>query len=346
MRKIVIHRAGSYEQLKIEEHPTPEPGPGDVRVKVAAAGVNYADVTIRMGLYESAKEYVGWPITPGFEYAGTVEAVGDGVTDLEIGAEVHGVSLFNAYASHLIVPRHCCFAKPASLTMEQAAAFPAVGLTAWYALCDLAHPRPGHTLLVHSAAGGVGSALLQIGKALGCRTIGVVGATHKVAVCQELGADFVIDKSRENLWSRVKELAKDGVDVALDANGVSTLWDSYRHLSKPGKLVCYGFHSMLPKRGGRISLFGWLKLARLFLKTPRFNPIMMTNSCKSVLCFNLSYMFPRVDLLADGMTRLHGWLEAGAMKPPTVQTFPMDGVADAHRAIESGQTTGKLVLIP
>ncbi|MGE0434589.1 MAG: zinc-binding dehydrogenase [Planctomycetota bacterium] len=347
MRRIAIHRPGAYDRLMLEECATPGPGPGQVRIAVGAAGVNYADTSVRMGLYSSAKENVGWPITPGFEWAGKVDACGEGVSDLQIGADVYGVSLFGAYASHVVVPRYCVYPRPPSLALEQAGGFPAVALTAWYALCDLAHPRPGHTLLVHSAAGGVGGMLLQVGRALGCRTIGVVGAPHKVAVAESLGADVVIDKSREDLWARVKqESPPGGVHVALDANGVSTLWQSYVHMRKPGKLVCYGFSSMLPKRGGRITLLGMLRLIRLYLRTPRFNPFKMSNSSKCVMCFNLSYMFEEQGLLEDGMTRLAGWLESGQLKPLPVQTYPLEQVGEAHRAIESGQTTGKLVLIP
>src|SRR5690606_30795686 len=122
---------------------------------VQAAGVNYADCVVRMGLYESAKKYVGWPITPGFEFAGRVDALGEGTPGLAPGDEVFGVTRFGGYASSVVVPRHQVFRRPAVCSPDEAAAFPSVHLTAWYALFELAHPRPGSTLLVHSAAGGV-----------------------------------------------------------------------------------------------------------------------------------------------------------------------------------------------
>src|SRR5262245_39175300 len=150
MRKVVIHGPGSYGALRIEEHPDKPPGRGEVAISVQAAGVNYADCVVRMGLYESAKKLVGWPITPGFEFAGTVAAVGDGVSDLVLGAPVLGVTLFGGYSTRVVVPRHQVWPRPARLDAEQAAGLPAVYLTAYYALYELLRLRPEMKLLVHS----------------------------------------------------------------------------------------------------------------------------------------------------------------------------------------------------
>lgn len=343
MRKVVIHRPGSYERLVLESQPDPAPAEGEVCVATEAIGVNYADCTVRMGLYASAKEYVGWPITPGFEFTGTVVAKGKGVEDLAVGTRVLGVTRFGAYASHVCVPRYQLFALPAGWDTFQAAGFPVIFLTAWFALFELAHPRPGQTLLVHSAAGGVGGALLQLGRVAGCRLVGVVGQSHKVEAAKALGADVVIDKSKQDLWAAAREAAPGGYDVVLDANGVATLRESYRHLGSPGKLVVYGFHSMLPRQGGKPQ---WLRLAADWLRTPRYNPLDLTNDNKSVLAFNLSYLFERRDMLEEAMGKLLGWAGEGRLTPPAVTRFPLERVAEAHRAIESGTTVGKLVLVP
>jgi len=343
MHKIVIHRPGGYDRLGLEEHPDPLPGPDQALVEVQAIGVNYADVVVRMGLYSSARKYVGWPITPGFELAGIVRAVGDAVEGLEVGQDIFGVVRFGAYASRVAVPARQLFCRPAHLSVTQAAAFPTVFLTAHYALAELARPRPGESLLVHSAAGGVGGALVQLGKAAGCRVVGVVGASHKVRVARELGADHAIDKSRMDLWDEARRLCPEGYDAVFDANGAATLRASYRCLRPTGRLVVYGFHSMLPRTGGRPS---WLKLAWDFLRTPRFSPLEMTQSNRSVMAFNLSYLFDRTDLLREAMTELLAQLDAGQIQPPAVRTYPLAAVAEAHRALESGQTTGKLVLVP
>jgi NADPH:quinone reductase-like Zn-dependent oxidoreductase len=342
MRKIVIHRPGGYRQLRIEDHPDPRVAAGEVLVDVAACGVNFADCVTRMGLYASARHYVGYPVTPGFEVAGTVLATGSDIDDLLPGTPVFAVTRFNGYSTRLCVPRSQVFTLPVGLTPEQAAAFPAVALSAWFALFRLARPDPGARLLVHSAAGGVGSMLVQLGKLAGCHVTGVVGATHKVAAVESLGADAVIDKSKESLWQAAEHLAPQGFDVILDANGVATLRGSYRHLAPAGRLVVYGFHSMLVTRDGRPNR---LRLLLDWVRTPRFSPFGLTTRNRSVLGFNLSFLFERTDLLQAGMRQLLEWLAAGRLQPPSVTTFPFEQVADAHRALESRQTTGKLVLV-
>jgi NADPH:quinone reductase-like Zn-dependent oxidoreductase len=342
-RRVVIHRPGGHERLTIESFPVPKPGAGEVVVATEAIGVNYADCVVRMGLYASAKKYVGWPITPGFEFAGTVHAVGEGVTDLEPGARVLGVTRFGGYATHVKVPRHQLFGMPTKLDVFQAAGFPSVFMTAYFGLIELAHPHEGATVLVHSAAGGVGSALLQLGRIAGCRMVGVVGSGHKVEAARAMGAEVVIDKSREELWAAAERASPGGYDVVLDANGVSTLRQSYRHLAPTGRLVIYGFHSMMPRQGGRPN---WLKLAWDWLRTPRFDPLSMTGDNKSVLAFNLSYLFEKRDLLEVPMRKMLTWVEEGRITPLPVARFALDRVADAHRALESGTTVGKLVLVP
>ena len=343
MRRVVIAKAGSYERLRLEETAALEPGAGEVVVDVRAIGVNYADCMVRMGLYESAKEFVGWPVTPGFEVAGVVKAVGEGVEDLEVGARVLAITLFNGYASEVRIARPYVFPIPRDLSFEQAAGFPSVYLTAYFALHELAHPRPGAKVLIHSAAGGVGGCLVQLAKRAGCEVTAVVGASHKVATAKSHGADHVIDKHSEDLWRAAEAVAPDGFDVVCDANGVATLKDSYEHLRPAGKLVVYGFHTMIPKQGGRPN---WLKLAVDYLRTPRFNPLDLTNESKSVLAFNLSYLYDRRDLLEIAMGDLMGWLRDGQISAPPVTTYPLTQVSEAHRAIESGQTTGKLILLP
>ncbi len=342
-QRVVIPKPGGHDQLQLEHHPQPYCGDGEILIDVRAIGVCFADTIVRMGLYESAKEFVVGPTTPGFEVAGVVLSVGDGVTQFDVGDEVYAVTLFNGYASQVVVAAENVYPKPAHLSFDEAAAIPANFLTAWYALFELAHPRHGAKGLIHSAAGGVGTCLVQLAKLAGCEVVGVVGATHKVASAKSNGADHVIDKQTEDLWSRAKALAPQGFDLILDANGVSTLAASYEHLRRAGKLVVYGFHSMMPKSGGRPN---WLKLVSGYLRTPKFSPLQMTNSGKSVLAFNLSYLFDRRDIAEEGMRQIAGWLDAGVIHAPPVTTYPLHDVAKAHAAIESGQTVGKLVLNP
>jgi NADPH:quinone reductase-like Zn-dependent oxidoreductase len=342
LKRVVIHKPGGYDRLVIETCHDPVPGPGEVLIEVAAIGVNYADCVTRMGLYASARHYIGYPITPGFEVSGTVRTTGSSVTDLLPGTPVMAVTRFNGYATRVVVKRSQVVPLPASLSLEAAAGFPAVALTAWYALFALAHPRGGETVLVHSAAGGVGSMLVQLGKIANCRVIGVVGSAHKLDAVRALGADALIDKSTQDLWKQLELLAPAGCEIILDANGVSTLKQSYRHLAPTGRLVVYGFHSMLPKHGG---VPNRLKLAWDYWRTPRFSPFDLTTRNRSVLGFNLSFLFELSERLEQGLQQLLGWLEQGTLAAPRISTYPFDRVADAHRDLESGQTIGKLVLV-
>jgi NADPH:quinone reductase-like Zn-dependent oxidoreductase len=346
MRKVVIHRPGGHDRLTIEEHPDPKPGPGEVLIEVAAAGVNYADCMVRMGLYKSARDHGGYPITPGFEVAGRIAAAGAGVTEWKAGDRALAVPLFGGYTTRLAVPVHQVFPIPDGLSCEQAAAIPCVFLTAYYALFLLCSPAPPgsgeQTMLVHSAAGGVGGALAQLGRVAGCRVVGVVGGAHKVDSARAFGAGEVIDASSDDLWAAARSHAPQGYDFIFDANGVATLRRSYDHLASPGRLVVYGFHTMLGKGRQRPS---WIKLLAGWLRTPRFDPLDMTNKNRSVLAFNLSYQFDRTEQLAESMDRLLGWLQDGSLQPPPVTAFAFDAAAAAHRAIESGRTVGKLVLV-
>lgn len=338
-RQVVVHRAGGHDRLILEDRPTPEPGPGEVRIAVGAIGVNFGDVMVRMGLYRKAG---GFPNTPGFEVAGIVEATGEGVDDLPIGTRVAAVTLFGGYASRIVVGRPYVFEIPDSMTIEEAAAFPSVYLTAYFATHGLSHPRPGEVALVHSAAGGVGGALVQLLGAAGVRVAAVVGGEHKIEVARAHGAEWVIDRKAGDLWTALEAIAPDGFDLVYDANGVSTLGRSYRCLRPAGRLVIYGFSSMTPA-GGRVR---WLRLALDFLRTPRFSPFDMVEESRSVLAFNLSGLFDRTEILAEAVDRLLTWHAEGLLSTPPITRFDLDRVADAHRAIESGRTVGKLVLIP
>lgn len=344
MRKVLVRQPGSFHQLEVVTAPDLDPPARHVVVRTHAVGVNYADCVVRMGLYQSAKDFVGWPVTPGFEFAGTVLANGPGATRFHPGQPVFGVSRFGAYATQVAVPESQIFPLPDFLDMTQAATFPVVFLTAYYALFVLANVRSADApdVLVHSAAGGVGGALLQLGRLAGCRMIGVVGSSAKVESARSFGAHEVIDKSREDLWRGARCFAPQGYDVVLDANGAQTLRQSYEHLGSPGRLVVYGFHSMLPRAKGKPS---YLKLAVDYLRTPRFSPLEMTNHNRSVLAFNLSYLFDQTNLLHDALAELLAWAKQGKIRPAPVQTFPFARVADAHRTIESGRTVGKLALL-
>lgn len=339
MKRIVITRPGGFDRIKIEEAPDLKPSEGQVVVNVEFAGLSYGECIIRMGLYKSAKKH-GYPITPGFEFSGTVKEVGTDVLGFTIGQRVFGVSLFNAQATQVCIPAHQVFPVPTGLTMVQAGTFPVIFLTAWYAATKLGQASSGMMTLNHSAAGGVGMALVQILNALGCTVIGVVGSSKKVAAAKSMGCHEVIDKSTEPLWNKAEQYAPPGYDLIFDSTGVETLKEDYRHLKPTGKLISYGFASMLPK-SGRLN---YLALAVKFFQSPRFNPIRMADENKSVMAFNLSFLFDRHDLLHEGMSTLLNLLNKGRIKPLPVTEFAFSSVADAHKMLESGKSTGKLAL--
>jgi NADPH:quinone reductase-like Zn-dependent oxidoreductase len=340
VRRIVIARPGGYDALRLVEEPDPIPGPNEVVIAVAAAGVNYADGIVRMGLYASAKALHGYPITPGFEVAGTVAGVGHAVRDLALGDAVIALTLFGGYADRVCVPGDRVFPLPRGMDFTHAAALPAVFLTAWYLVHELVHPRERDQWLVHSAAGGVGGALAQLGHLAGCRVVGVIGAPHKRDAAIGAGCSDVIDKSRDPLWATAEKIAPQGYDAVFDANGVSTLAASYAHLAPAGKLAVYGFASMLP-RDGRVNR---LRLAWDWWCTPRFNPLRMTQENRSVVAANLSFLSSHSERLVEGMRWLLTRFEAGELVAPPVTAYPLSHAADAQRAIESGLTVGKLVL--
>ena len=342
MKKIVIDKAGSYDQLKIQEFPDPKPGRGEVLIETRAMGINFADCCVRMGVYRSAKEFIGWPITPGFEVSGVIKEVGEGVTRFKPGQNVIAVTFFGGYCSHVIAGEELVFPLPFQLSFEEGASLPAVFLTAYYALFELVHPHQGDTILVHSAAGGVGSMLVQLGKQAGCTVVGVVGGEHKVEAVKCMGADFVIDKSHYPLWEEAARYSSNGYDVILDANGIETLSESYKHLSVGGKLVVYGFHTMFSKGRGTPN---WLKMGWDYLRTPRFNPLNMTNDNHSVLAFNLSYLFSKVAFLNRALSEMLKAIEEKRLFVPRTTRYAFEDVAQAHRDLESGQTVGKLVLV-
>lgn len=306
-------------------------------MKVAAAGVNYADVVVRMGYYEAAKGLL--PITPGFEFAGTVDAVGPGAAGLREGDKVLGIARFGAYAESLIVESRQLWPLPASWSFKDGAAFPAVFLTAYYGLFKTARVEPAERVLVHSAAGGVGGALLQLCKVAGCPSVAVVGASHKADLCRKLGASAVIDRSTQDLWTEADKQAPRGYDAIFDANGVATLREGYKRLAPGGRLVIYGFADMLPRGVAKPSL---LRLATNWLRVPRFSALEFHN--RAVMGFNVVYLFDKLDLAGEAMTRMLEWARQGRLQRAPVTAFPVEKVAEAHRALESGTTQGKLVL--
>jgi NADPH:quinone reductase-like Zn-dependent oxidoreductase len=344
VKRIVIRKPGTWSSLELEKCADPgAPGPHDVVVNTQYSGVNFADVVARQGLYESANKQVGYPMCLGFEWSGRVAALGAEVKDLAVGQYVFGVSRFGAYASRLRLDRRFVFPIPERFSPAQAAAFPVAFLTAYYGLFELGAAKAGQAVLVHSAAGGVGGALAQLARARGCRVFGVVGSAHKREAALRFGCDEVAVKPEGSRgWvDAARRFSPEGFHVVLDANGAETLRASYGLLGTPGRLVIYGFHTMFRRGGGRTD---WLRLAWQWLRTPRFDPLRMTNDNKAVFGFNLSYLFDESELLGRAMREFVSGIERGELTAPPVEEVPAAEVGRAHARLESGDTVGKIVL--
>jgi NADPH:quinone reductase-like Zn-dependent oxidoreductase len=338
-KRILIKRPGGYSGLLIDGTPIEDPGPEEVQVQVKACGINFADISVRLGLYAAAKGL--YPLCPGLEYAGIVKGTGTGTTGFQPGDRVFGATRFGAYATVINIAPEQLWHLPDHWDFSRGAAFPVAYLTAYYALHHVGHLQPDDKVLVHSAAGGVGTALLHLLKINGNRCVGVVGRGEKRGFAANAGASLVIDKARESLWRAAEDFSPEGYDIILDANGASTLKDSYGHLKPAGRLLIYGFASMFSPTGKK----NYLKLIWYYFKTPRFNPFHLTGLNRTISGFNLIYLFEKASLFREIMNTLLELDRERLLPEMPITNYAFDEVAQAHHAMESGNTVGKLVLL-
>jgi NADPH2:quinone reductase len=322
MQAIRVHQFGGSDVLSLDQVPLPEPGPGEARVKLEAAGVNYIDIYHRMGQYKGAL-----PLTLGQEGAGVVDAIGPNVTEVKLGDRVAYASQQGAYVEQHVVASWRLVPIPDAVSTRQAAAVMLQGLTAHY-LCSSTYPlRPGDTALVHAAAGGVGLLLVQIAKRCGARVIGTVSTEEKAQLAREAGADEVILYTQTDFEAEVKRLTGGtGVNVVYDSVGKTTFDKSVNCLRPRGYMVLFGQSS-----GAVPPLDPQVLNAKgaLFLTRPTLG----------------FYTADRAELL--GRTNdLFAWMASGELKVRVDQTFSLTQAAEAHRYMEGRQSKGKLLLIP
>lgn len=334
-----MERPGGYGVFRFDDTPIEDPLPGEVQVDVRACGINFADISVRLGLYAAAKG--SYPLCPGLEFAGVVLRAGDEVSNFKPGDRVFGACHFGGYTTTINSRPELLWNLPDTWDFTRGAAFPVAYLTAYYALHHVGHLKSSDRVLVHSAAGGVGTALIHLLRKNGNTAVGVVGHSEKSAAVKEAGATTVIDKSTQSLWREVEKSGPNGYDIVLDANGASTLKESYRHLSQAGRLLVYGFASMFSTTGRK----NYLKLIWYYLKTPKFSPFELTGANKTVSGFNLIYLFERVDLFRNIMDALLRSDADGLIPPMPITPFHFEDVVKAHQTIESGKSVGKLVLV-
>lgn len=332
MRAVVITRTGPPEVLAVQERPEPVPGAGELLVDVRAAGVNFADLLARMGLYPDAPSL---PAVVGYEVAGTVAALGPGVAGPAVGTRVLAGTRFGGYAERVTTAAANALPIPNGLGFEQAAAIPVNYATAWEALVGAAGVQPGEKVLVHAAAGGVGIAATQIAKRQGAEVFGTA-STGKQARLGELGVDHPVDYTRRR-WER----GVPPLDVVLDPLGGGSFRRSYRMLAPGGRLVAYGASNVTSGEQRNLP-----KALSTMARMPRFNVLKQMSESKAVIGLNILTLWDARGSLARWLEPLGALLEDGTVRPVVAETFPFDRAADAHRFIGERRNVGKVLLAP
>jgi len=339
MKAIWITRAGGPEVLEVRDGPEPVPRAGEVRVRVRAAGLNFADIMARLGLYPDAPKL---PAVVGYEVAGVVDALGPGVTTPEVGTRVLGMTRFGGQAELVCVPAVQAVPMPEAMSFEEGAALPVNYLTAYHALFRVAAVRPREKVLVHMAAGGVGLAALQLCRTVeGVETFGTASASKHGAV-REQGCQHPIDYRTQDYEAEVRRLTGGrGVDVVLDPLGGKDWRKGYRLLRPAGRLVAYGFANLASgeKRD-------YLRLAQEMVQVPIYTPLGLMNDNRAVAGVNVGHLWGEVEMLSEELSAIVALYQRGAIKPHVDVSFPFARAGDAHRHIQSRRNVGKVVLVP
>ena len=332
MRAVVITKHGGPEVLKVQERPDPMLGPGEVRIAVAAAGINFADVMARMGLYPDAPKT---PCVVGYEVAGTVLEIGEGVDGLSPGERVLAGTRFGGYASQVVVPAGDVVPLPDGLTFEQGAAIPVNYATAWAALIGYGALQPGERVLIHSAGGGVGIAATQIAKRAGAEVFGTA-SPGKHERCRELGVDRAIDYTRPG-W----EQGIGSFDVILDAVAGKSFRTSYKLLRPGGRLVAFGASSLVSGQRKNV-----LTAVRTLVRMPRFNLIKQMSESKAVIGLNMLTLWKDRGSLRPWIEPLQAMLDDGTIQPVVAGAFAFRDAGAAQTMISERRNVGKVVLVP
>lgn len=328
MKAMMSLEPGGPDSLKLMEVPAPEPGPGQIRISVKAAGVNFPDTLIIRDMYQFRPPR---PFAPGGEAAGVVDALGQGVTAFRKGDRVLAMTLHGGYASELVVDAKAAVKIPDAMPFDEAAGFLMTYGTSHYALKDRAHLKPGESLFILGAAGGVGAAAIEIGKAMGAKVIAGVSSAEKAAFARELGADdFVIypkeiDKDGQKALSNAIKAAcgGEGANVVYDAVGGDYAEPAVRALAWEGRFLVVGFPAGIPK----------LPLNLTLLK-----------SCQIVGVFWGAFTMRDPKRHAEHVTELLRWYTEGKVRPRITARFPLEKAAEALRLVETRQVQGKAVL--
>jgi NADPH:quinone reductase-like Zn-dependent oxidoreductase len=332
MRAVVITKHGGPGVLKVQEQTDPELGPGEVRIDVAAAGINFADVMARMGLYPDAPKT---PCVVGYEVAGTILELGEGVTGLSHGERVLASTKFGGYASQVVAPSSDVIPLPDALSFEQGAAIPVNYGTAWAALIGYGSLQPGERVLIHSAGGGVGIAATQIATRVGAEVYGTASPGKHERI-KELGCEHALDYTQSGWESGLPKF-----DVILDAVAGKSFRTSYSLLRPGGRMVAFGASSLVT--GQRRNLATAL---RTVLRMPRFNLIKQMSESKAVIGLNMLTLWKDRGTLEPWIAPLREMLDDGTVKPVVADDFSFEEAGAAQSMITERRNVGKVVLVP
>lgn len=333
MRAVVITRHGPPEVLQVQDRPDPVPGQGEVLIDVHAAGINFADLMARLGLYPDAPKP---PCVVGYEVAGTIAQLGTGVDGgLSQGQRVVAPVRFNGYAERAVAGADGVVPLPDHVGFEEGAAIPVNYSTAWEALIRQANLQPGERVLIQAAAGGVGIAATQVAKRAGAEVWGTASASKHDAIRQQ-GVDHPIDYGQAGWEQQLPRL-----DVVMDALGGASFRRSYEMLGAGGRLVCFGASGVVS--GERRNL---VAAARTALRMPRFNLIKQMSASKAVIGLNILTLWDQAGSAGRWKGPLQEMLGDGSIKPVVAEAFSFDAAPDAHRFISERRNVGKVVLTP
>jgi NADPH:quinone reductase-like Zn-dependent oxidoreductase len=332
---MVIPRHGGADVFEVREASDPLPGDGEIRIRVRASGINFADILARIGLYPDAPHP---PVVVGYEVSGVVDAVGPGVTTAHEGDRVVALTRFGGYADCVVVPASQAYRFPDRLCDAEAAAVPVTYLTAALALYRMAAITAGETVLVHNAGGGLGIAATQLARLRRATVIGTASAGKHDAL-RSFGVDHTIDYRHVNVEAEVKRLTKGrGVDVILDPIGGASFGESYRMLAPLGRLVMLGLSSLSGEKRNN-----W-RVLRSWWAMKSFAPLSLINRNRGVFGLHVGHLWEERRQLQPLMELLMSELGAGRLVPVVARTFPLERVADAHRFIQARSNIGKVVL--
>jgi NADPH:quinone reductase-like Zn-dependent oxidoreductase len=343
MRAVVLTGTGGPEVLQVQERPDPVVGPEEVRIAVRAAGINFADTMARTGLYPDAPKT---PCVLGYEVAGEIESVGEGVADIKPGDRVIAGTRFNGQAELVSVAAEQVLPLPERLSFEQGAAFPVNYGTAYAALVIMGSLREGDRVLIHAAAGGVGIAATQVARNVGAEIFGTASPAKHEAIRAQ-GVTHAIDYRSQDFEAEVMRITGDeGVDLVIDAIGPASFRKDYRLLRSGGRLVMFGLSEAQPS-GARSIPAALRSLAAMPLATmPWWKSLNVMNENKGVFGLNMLSWWDREGNLDRVTEPLLADLEAGRLEPVIAATFPFDRAGEAHEFIGQRRNVGKVVLLP